>query len=190
MQHFRLAVNDDIDFVYPTLKDAPALYKVVDQNRDHLKTFLPWAETMTSVEEEAAFLKQVLALVAEGKALFFLIYKRDQLIGMIDLHAWNEKVRKAEVGYWLAKKETGQGITTATVRKFCDIAFTDYALNQLELRANVLNAGSNGVAEKSGFRFVGVKHEDEVDGDQYVSINYYECLKHEFYESEDTTAHV
>ncbi|PWZ93854.1 GNAT family N-acetyltransferase, partial [Staphylococcus pseudintermedius] len=28
MQHFRLAVNDDIDFVYPTLKYAPALYKV------------------------------------------------------------------------------------------------------------------------------------------------------------------
>ncbi|UXS21432.1 GNAT family N-acetyltransferase [Staphylococcus delphini] len=181
MQHFRLAVNDDIDFIYPTMAYAPALYKVVDQNRDHLKTFLPWAETISSVEDEKTFMLQTLNLVAEGKALFFLIYKEDQLIGTIDLHAWNEKTRKAEVGYWLAKSENGQGITTAAVRKLCDIAFTDYDLNKLELRANVLNIGSNRVAEKVGFRFVGVKHEDVIDGGQYMSMNYYECLKRDFY---------
>lgn len=180
VQHFRLAVNDDIDFVYPTLKYAPALYKVINQNRDHLKTFLPWAETMTSVEKEAAFMQQTLSLVAEGKALFFLIYKQDQLIGTIDLHAWNEKTRKAEVGYWLAKSENGQGITTAAVRKLCEIAFTDYHLNKLELRANVRNIGSNRVAEKVGFRFVGVKHEDDIEEGQYVSVNHYECLKRDF----------
>lgn len=190
MQHFRLPVNDDIDFVYPTLKDAPALYKVVDQNRDHLKTFLPWAETMTSVEEEAAFMQQTLNLVAEGKALFFLIYKQDQLIGTIDLHAWNEKTRKAEVGYWLAKSENGQGITTAAVRKLCDIAFTDYHLNKLELRANVLNIGSNRVAEKVGFRFVGVKHEDSIEEGQFVSMNYYEYLKRDFDHVVDDTRYV
>ncbi|WP_086428445.1 GNAT family N-acetyltransferase [Staphylococcus cornubiensis] len=181
MQHFRLAVNDDIDFVYPTLAYAPALYKVVDQNRDHLKTFLPWAETISSVEDEKTFMQQTLILVAEGKALYFFIYKKDQLIGTIDLHAWNDKVRKAEVGYWLAKSENGQGITTAAVRKLCDIAFTDYNLNKLELRANVHNIGSNRVAEKAGFRFVGVKHEDSIVGEQYVSMNYYECLKRDFY---------
>lgn len=181
MQHFRLAVNDDIDFVYPTLTYASALYEVVDQNRDHLKTFLPWAETMSSVEEEAEFMQQMLGWVAAGKALFFFIYKKDQLIGTIDLHAWDEKVRKAEVGYWLAKSENGQGITTAAVRKLCDIAFKDYHLNKLELRANIHNIGSNRVAEKAGFRFVGVKHEDEIDGGQYMSLNYYECLKRDFY---------
>lgn len=116
-----------------------------------------------------------------------MIYKQDQLIGTIDLHAWNEKTRKAEVGYWLAKSENGQGITTAAVRKLCEIAFTDYHLNKLELRANVRNIGSNRVAEKVGFRFVGVKHEDDIEEGQYVSVNHYECLKRDFNHVGDDT---
>lgn len=72
VQHFRLAVNDDIDFVYPTLKYAPALYKVINQNRDHLKTFLPWAETMTSVEKEAAFIATNFKLSSRGESAIFL----------------------------------------------------------------------------------------------------------------------
>ncbi|ARJ51132.1 GNAT family N-acetyltransferase [Staphylococcus lutrae] len=182
MHHFKLSVNDQIDFVHPTIEHAAEIYAVIEKNRSYLKRFLTWAEMLTSVEKERQYLQETLESVARGTALLYLIYEKEQCIGMIDLHAWNPTVRKAEIGYWLAEHATGRGIMTAAVHKMCEIAFNDYHLNKIELRADVENIGSQRVAEKSGFRLVGVKHEDELNRDTYISINYYECLKSDFYQ--------
>lgn len=181
MHQFRLPINEHIDFVYPTWAHALEIYQVIEENRAYLKRFLPWAETL-SLEDEREFLRVTLEKVAQGTALLYLIYQGDQLIGMIDLHNWNQTVRKAEVGYWLSEASSGQGIMTAALEKYCDIAFTDLNVNKIALRANTENHGSNRVAEKVGFRFVGVKHEEEIDEEQYISLNEYECLKKDFYQ--------
>nr|WP_281199691.1 GNAT family protein [Staphylococcus schleiferi] len=51
----------------------------------------------------------------------------------------------------------------------------------MELRANVENKGSNRIAEKVGFRWVGVKRDDEYIDHQYRDMNYYELLKSDYY---------
>jgi len=63
----------------------------------------------------------------------------------------------AEVGYWVAAEARGRGAATSAVRLVAHWAFTaEQRLERLQLRADVLNAASNRVAEKAGFTREGV----------------------------------
>ncbi len=181
MHHFRLPIEGDVALVYPHIAYAEEILEAIQQNSTHLSRYLKWVDDITTVEAERNFLEGVLTQVAKGEALLYLIFDEEQFIGMIDLHAFDKETRKAEVGYWLAEAYTKRGITTNAVKLLCDIAFEDLALNKLELRANVNNKGSNRVAEKVGFRWIGVKYEDEFSNHQYEDINYYELLKSDYY---------
>ncbi|UNB45927.1 GNAT family N-acetyltransferase [Staphylococcus coagulans] len=181
MHHFRLPIEGDVALVYPHIAYAEEILEVIQQNRGHLRRYLNWVDEVTTVEVERKFLEVMLTQVAKGEALLYLIFDENQFIGMVDLHAFDKEKRKAEVGYWLAEAKIKRGIVTRVVKKLCDIAFEDLTLNKLELRANVENKGSNRIAEKVGFRWVGVKRDDEYIDHQYRDMNYYELLKSDYY---------
>lgn len=181
IHHFRLPIEGDVALVYPHIAYAEEILEVIQQNRGHLRRYLNWVDEVTTVEVERKFLEVMLTQVAKGEALLYLIFDENQFIGMVDLHAFDKEKRKAEVGYWLAEAKIKRGIVTRVVKKLCDIAFEDLTLNKLELRANVENKGSNRIAEKVGFRWVGVKRDDEYIDHQYRDMNYYELLKSDYY---------
>ena len=63
----------------------------------------------------------------------------------------------AEVGYWVAAEARERGVATTATRLVSEWAFhADSRLERLQLRADVLNAASNRVAEKAGFTREGV----------------------------------
>ncbi|MET9884768.1 GNAT family N-acetyltransferase [Streptomyces sp. NPDC006430] len=61
-----------------------------------------------------------------------------------------------EIGYWAAKEHRGNGYMVEAVAAVSRWAFTEVGAVRLEWRAEVGNAGSRAVAEKTGFRFEGV----------------------------------
>ncbi|MER7468502.1 GNAT family N-acetyltransferase [Streptomyces sp. NPDC097981] len=61
-----------------------------------------------------------------------------------------------EIGYWAAKEHRGRGYMTEAVAAVSRWAFTEVGAVRLEWRAEVGNAGSRAVAEKTGFRFEGI----------------------------------
>lgn len=58
---------------------------------------------------------------------------------------------KGELGYWLAKKHRGRGITTAAVKLFVDHLFTAYNLKRIEAFVFTHNPASGQVLRKAGF---------------------------------------
>jgi RimJ/RimL family protein N-acetyltransferase len=62
----------------------------------------------------------------------------------------------AEVGYWVRSEGRRRGIATRAVRLAAGWAFEACGVQRLQLRADVLNAASQRVAERAGFRREGV----------------------------------
>lgn len=61
-----------------------------------------------------------------------------------------------EIGFWAVKEHRGQGFMAEAVTAVARWAFTDLGAVRLEWRAEVGNAGSRAVAEKTGFQIEGL----------------------------------
>jgi RimJ/RimL family protein N-acetyltransferase len=57
----------------------------------------------------------------------------------------------AEIGYWVRAEGRRQGIATCAVRLASTWAFEECGVQRLQLRADVLNAASQRVAERAGY---------------------------------------
>ncbi|KOG57120.1 acetyltransferase [Streptomyces griseoflavus] len=75
------------------------------------------------------------------------------LVGAVSLFrlALDAPERQAEISYWTAKEQRGQGRTTEAVREVARWAFTGLGIERLEWIAEAGNAGSRAVALKAGF---------------------------------------
>ena len=51
------------------LDDAPALAAAIERSRSHLRRWLPWAATTTTVDDSAAFLAQAVDVEDRGTGL-------------------------------------------------------------------------------------------------------------------------
>ncbi|QPZ40246.1 GNAT family N-acetyltransferase [Paramicrobacterium chengjingii] len=63
----------------------------------------------------------------------------------------------ANLGYWMAPQHRGHGYLTEAVAAVLNFAFDTLELERVEWRAFAGNRGSARVAQRSGFRFEGVR---------------------------------
>jgi RimJ/RimL family protein N-acetyltransferase len=94
----------------------------------------------------------------EGTASSFAIVDAGsrQAVGSIGIHWFDREQRVAEVGYWVAREARGRGLAPRAVKLVARWALRDCGFERLQLRADVLNAPSQRVAEKAGFQREGV----------------------------------
>jgi RimJ/RimL family protein N-acetyltransferase len=94
----------------------------------------------------------------EGTASSYAIVdlESERPVGSIGVHWLDREQRVAEVGYWVAREARGRGLASRAVRLVSRWALQDCGIERLQLRADVLNAASQRVAEKAGFRREGV----------------------------------
>ncbi|MGW5636116.1 GNAT family N-acetyltransferase [Streptomyces sp. NPDC003832] len=92
---------------------------------------------------------------ADGTMFTFGVFLTggEELVGMLGLTMRAPGV--AEVGFWTAKEHRGRGFTVEAVLTAARWSFTRAAIDRLEWRAEVGNAGSLAVAERAGFTLEG-----------------------------------
>lgn len=78
----RLRVNNQIELVLPSIKDAPQIFALV-KNREYLREFLGWVDYSKSQEDTEEFLRSNLPLWQKLEALHLSIYKNNILIGSV-----------------------------------------------------------------------------------------------------------
>ncbi|WP_414045053.1 GNAT family N-acetyltransferase [Macrococcus equi] len=180
MKRLSIKVDERIELVQAEYFHAEELYHLIDDNRDHLREYLAFIDLITEPAIETAFIKKMLNEFAQGTGRLFLIFVNGELSGALDLHAIDQVHKKAEIGYWLRKDFTGQGITTRSVRTLCDFAFYQLGLNKLTIKVDIDNVASNRVAKKAGFEFVGVDKQEVILYDEFRDMNRYSLLKKDF----------
>lgn len=156
-----------------TEQDAEPLFALVDQNRTHLRQWLPWLDTARTVEDELAFIRNVQIQHREHRGFACAIWYKDQIAGTIAYHSIDWRDRKVEIGYMLGAQFQGKGLMTKACRAMVTYAFDQIKLNKVEIRCAVENTRSCAIPQRLGFTAEKIIKQAEWLYDHYVDLVLY-----------------
>jgi ribosomal-protein-serine acetyltransferase len=168
-----LRVDEDIVLKILEQEDAELLFALVDRNRFHLRTWLPWVDSNATLEESKAFIKSTQEQHTLNFGFQCGIWFHGSLAGVIGFHRIDWMNRNVEIGYWLGTEFQGHGIVTKACRRMVDIAFDQYQLNRVQIRCATGNPKSCAIIERLGFFKEGTARQAEFLYDHYVDLHVY-----------------
>jgi ribosomal-protein-serine acetyltransferase len=149
-----IRVDDELFLRLHEERHAEELFRVTDQNRAHLRHWMPWVDGTSSPADTREYLRGVLHGLAEGRQYGFAILDRGQVVGSTDLRITPE-AKEAEIGYWLAAAAQGRGIITRTTRALVQFALEQLQMNRVVILCAVDNERSCAVPKRLGFTLEG-----------------------------------
>jgi ribosomal-protein-serine acetyltransferase len=151
-----ILIDDELLLRTFTLEDAGLLFDAVEKSRKHLRPWLTWVDTTTKQEHCSQFIQQTLQWQENQEGLVLGIFRNRKLVGEVGLHHWDHKLRKGQIGYWVAKEFEGQGIVNKCLTRFIDFLFNKVSLNKIEIHFIPQNTRSAKVAERLGCKVEGI----------------------------------
>lgn len=173
---FTLKVDEEIELQLFQLHHALRLFQLVEENRNHLREWLPWVEDMTTPQHFESLIPVWLKQFSEGNGFNTGILYRGELVGSIALQQVDWHNRTASIGYFLAKKAEGRGVTTRTVKALMNYCFYQLGLNRMEIRCGEYNKKSRGIPERLGFVKEGKIRDGEYLNGRFHDIIIYSML--------------
>jgi ribosomal-protein-serine acetyltransferase len=133
--------------------DAEALRAAVNESREHLRPWMPFANDHQTVEESRDWIVHSMArwLLRESLNLSIWEIATGRYLGGTGLtpHSW--EIGYFEIGYWLRQSAEGHGYMQEAVRLITDYAFDTLKAQRVEIRCDARNRRSAAVAERLGF---------------------------------------
>ncbi|MGX7030694.1 GNAT family N-acetyltransferase [Vagococcus zengguangii] len=162
------------------LIDVDAMYEYASDEEVSQFVF----PTHQSLEETANTIANF--FIADSLGKYAIVLKEKQkMIGTIDLQRLDEKNRKAEIGYTLAKDYWGQGLAPEAARQILWLAFDQLKLNVVSALHDVDNPKSGRVMEKIGMKPIGIFPNYLIHKEKNVDMKIY-CLTREDYLAQQT----
>jgi RimJ/RimL family protein N-acetyltransferase len=133
--------------------DARLAKEAVDESRDHLLPWMPWAEEEKSLEEEVELLRGFRGRFDLGEDFIYGIFDRgeQEVVGGTGLHT---RVGEGayEIGYWIRASRAGEGLATEATAALTRVALELCGADRVELHIQPENAASLRIPEKLGYR--------------------------------------
>jgi len=164
-------------------KDAPVLFEAIDQNRAHLRPWLNWIDATTHPDHTLAFIESSIAAVEEQTGLAMGIFCDGQIVGGMGMHDWDHRLRKAQIGYWIAKDYEGKGLVSRCLRSFLKFLFEQLGMNKIEIRFVASNERSAAIVRRFNLRIEGVLRDSYVSNGKLEDLVVAGLLKREWQES-------
>lgn len=146
-----IKIDDILSLQFLEEVHAEELYDLIDQNRTHLREWLPWVDSMAGVESTSSYILHCKKQFEEGTDFGFCIMYEDKMAGRIGIHHINRQNRIGEIGYWLADGLQGKGIVTNCCQTLIHFGFTELDLNRIVIKCAVGNDKSRAIAERLDF---------------------------------------
>jgi ribosomal-protein-alanine N-acetyltransferase len=147
------------------LRDAKPLERSLLDNRGWLR---PWEATSPYAPmsfDTRASIRSLQANARGGHGLPFIIEHDGELVGQLNVSSISYgSLSSATIGYWVAEKVAGHGVTPTAVALATDYCFYQLGLHRMEICIRPENAPSLRVVEKLGFRYEGLRR-------RYIHIN-------------------
>ena len=160
--------------------DASELFELTDDNRAHLRRWLPWLDVVTREADTRAYLRATMKQRKEGRGPVFGIHHESRLAGVIGFLPLDRVNRFGEIGYWLAANKQGRGIMTECCRFVVRYGFLTLDLNRVQIAAATENRHSRAIPERLGFKLEGVLRARENLYGTFVDHAVYSLLRSEF----------
>ncbi|WP_018526945.1 GNAT family N-acetyltransferase, partial [Alkalispirochaeta alkalica] len=174
---FEKQIDDSVRLRTLREDDAEELFQVIDENRAHLREWLPWLDANTTPKDSLSFIQATLAQEADNQGFTCAILLQGKIVGVVGYHPIRWSNRSVEIGYWLARAAAGHGIMTKCCRVLISHAFAVYDLNRVQIPAAIGNTRSRAIPERLGFTLEGVIRDAEWLYDHYVDHAMYAMLK-------------
>ncbi len=174
------AVSDDLGLVLVEPRHAESLFRLVDQNRAHLRQWLPWVDATRSAEDTVAFIRGTQKQFGENNGFQTALLYRGEIAGMVGHLQIDWHNRSTGLGYWLAEAYQGRGLMTRACQAYVEHAFAALNLDRVEIRAATQNQRSCRIPERLGFQREGVVRQAEWLYDHFVDHAVYGLLRDEW----------
>ena len=134
-------------------EDGQALFEAVDESREFIRPWLPFAYQHQSMEESCDWVIHAMSkwMLREEMPLVVSDAANGRFLGGLGLHPRNWNMGYFEIGYWLRQSAAGHGYMTEAVRLLVDFAMGSLKAKRLEIRCDELNTPSANVARRLGF---------------------------------------
>lgn len=152
MANWRELSDDGVRLEPLRRRHAAELFALIDCNRAHLQTWLPWVDAHTSIENtrsliEAGEMQQAL----DNGCIWGVRDESGVLAGVVDLQWVQWQHLAGSLGYWLGGEFQGRGLMTRALRLLCHFVFEELELNRLELSVACENERSLALVRRVGF---------------------------------------
>jgi RimJ/RimL family protein N-acetyltransferase len=135
--------------------DVSALSAVIGRNVEHLRPWMPWiAQEPLPDSERSALIDTWERSYLDGGEVVYGVFLDDEPIGGCGLHK-RRGPHGLEIGYWIDKDHTNQGIATEVARVLTSGALSVPGVTFVEIHHDKANIASGRVPEKLGYTFVG-----------------------------------
>lgn len=172
-------LDDEVKLSLSIPQYAEELFELTDKNRDFLKEWLPWLDTVTKPSDTKEFIEAQLLRFQQGEALHVTIFYRDKIAGVLGYNRIDQVNGIGYIGYWLAQEYNGKGIMSESVQDLIRLGFQYYLLNRTEIRCAVENRKSRAIPERLGFQQEGIIRRAEKVYGKHLDHIVYGLLKQE-----------
>jgi ribosomal-protein-alanine N-acetyltransferase len=146
-------------------RDAKKLEEELMRNRAWLRQWEATApQTFVSFDTKAG-IRNLLAHAKVGSGLPFAIEYDGELVGQLNVSGIvYGSLSSAQLGYWVAERVAGKGVTPTAVALATDYCLNNLGLHRMEICIRPENSASLRIVEKLGFRYEGLRR-------RYIHIN-------------------
>lgn len=146
-------------------RDAKQLEMELMRNRAWLRKWEATApQTFVSFDIKAG-IRNLLIHAKAGAGLPFAIEFDGEFVGQLNVSGIvYGSLSSAQLGYWVAERVAGQGVTPTAVALATDYCLHTMGLHRMEICIRPENASSLRIVEKLGFRYEGLRR-------RYIHIN-------------------
>lgn len=151
MKHvvIEIKVNDELALIIPQLESAQEIFNLIDKDREHLRTWLPWVDSTTSFEHTRQNLAERIESFRQNEQAAFYGTLNGEVVASVGFVSLEDGV--GEIGYWLLSQYNGRGLMTSFVKGCIDYGFNDLHLKQIVIKCAEGNLKSAAIPERLGF---------------------------------------
>lgn len=179
-KHVPLRIDRELTLDLVKKTDAKELFEFVENNRAHLRRWLPWLDVIKAVTNEKEFVLRITKEMKDARSLHFIIRENGAIAGLTGFHVIDWANHKASIGYLLAKDQQGKGIMTRSCKALISFAFKRLKLNRVELLAAPKNKRSQAVTKRLKLKHEGCIRQAEWLYDHFVDLDIYSVLAKEW----------
>ncbi len=172
-------IDDKIRIELIEEKHTQSIFDMVNENRNHLRPWLPFVDRMQTVEFTKNFVNETMQRNKDGIEYAFVIFNNDKMVGRIGVYKIDHQNSIGEIGYWIVENSQGSGIVTKCCKGLIDFCFNDLKLNRIEIKCGTENLKSKTIPEKLNFTKEGVIRQGELLYDKFIDLILFSLLKKE-----------
>ncbi len=173
-----IKINSQLYLRKINLHDADEVFEIIDSDRDHLRTWLPFVDLTFSSKNTRTFIEGLSSPYSQE--MVFVICYHDKITGLFGFKEIDKINKKLEIGYWINSTNQGKGLVTASCKTLIENAFKKLDMNRIQIKCGVGNIRSSNIPRRLGFTFEGIERCGEKHNNHFINLEVFSLLRQEW----------